>query len=205
MLSVPHPTPIPEAYPNPPDPERATTGADSYLAEPAHPKLGPANALGYRTPIQEHAPAADTKAAALLTVSGLMFTLVARYSSHLIALVTNGGLLGIACLLLLVAFAVASLAAVAQAFRTISPRFPAAPASLAFFGDIARLSREEYIARVEALSEEQALEQILHFNYTASAICVEKFRQLRRGIRFFQLAFGCWVGLAAFVAVELLG
>ena len=42
-------------------------------------------------------------------------------------------------------------AAVVQAFRTILPRFPKVPPSLAFFGDIARLSREEYVRRVEEL------------------------------------------------------
>jgi len=192
MIPESPPSAATEAYP---------TGAPS---EKPPPDLGPASSLGFRTPLQEHAPAADTKAAAQLTVLGLMFTLVARYSSHLLHVVSGTGPERLVCLALMLGFGVCSLAAVVQAFRTISPRFPPAPRSLAFFADIASLSREEYIQRVESLTEEEALEQILNFNHTASAICVEKFRQLRRGIRFFQAAFVCWLGLAMFVAIRLL-
>ena len=80
-----------------------------------------------------------------------------------------------------------------QSFRTISPRFPKAPPSLAFFGDIARLTREEYVARVEALTGAEALEQMLRYNHTGALICVQKLRQLRWAMRFFEFAAGCWL------------
>jgi hypothetical protein len=97
---------------------------------------------------------------------------------------------------LVIGFAVLSLLAVVQAFRTISPRFPKAPPSLAFFGDIARLSREQYVQRVESLTAPEALGQMLSYNHTGSLICVEKQRQLRRGLRCFEAAAACWAVLA---------
>src|SRR5687768_11547270 len=94
--------------------------------------LDPAAALAFRTPIHEH--------------------VLGRFGRALADLVHAGGPLRFAWSALVLRFAGLSLAAVVQAFRTISPRFPKAPPSLAFFGDIARLSREEYVAKVASLS-----------------------------------------------------
>jgi hypothetical protein len=50
---------------------------------PDHPPmfrhLDPAAALAFRTPLQEHPPAADTKATATLTALGIMFPLLAKF------------------------------------------------------------------------------------------------------------------------------
>ncbi len=191
------PTTLPDI---PPLPETAEGGES-----PPSWDLTPANSLAFRTPLQEHAPAADTKAAALLTVTGIMVTMLARYASQLMSILRGGDAAAFAGLTLVVAFIAASVIAVAQSFRTISPRFPEAVPSLAFFGDIAGLGREEYVRRVESLSEEQALEQILNFNHTGSVICVLKYAQLRIGIRAFKVAFGCWLMLMLMAGVRLLG
>src|SRR5262249_47297262 len=153
---------------------------------------------------QEHAPAADTKAAAILTAFGIMFTLLARYGQHLAEMIWGRGLEKWLLLVLLAGFAATALGAVVQAFRTISPRFPPAPPSLAFFGDIARLSRDEYVARVEGLSHDEALEQMLLYNHTLASICVEKFSHLRWGVRLFRWAFGCWAVLMVLVNLKVL-
>jgi hypothetical protein len=166
--------------------------------------LDPAAALAYRTPLEPHPASADNKAAALLTLMGLMFTLLGRYAGSINAVLTGEGWRRWAAAGLILAFSICAFAAVVQAFRTILPRFPKVPPSLAFFGDIARLSREEYLARVEALTPEQAVDQILLYNHTTSTICVEKFRQLWRGFRLFQIAAVCWFGLMALVAWEVL-
>jgi hypothetical protein len=175
---------------------------------PDHPPLfrylDPAAALAFRTPLQEHAPAADTKAAAVLTGFGIMFTLLVRYGVHLTEMMASRGLEKWLIVALLAAFTGLSLGAIVQAFRTISPRFPPAPPSLAFFGDIARLSRNEYIARVEGLSHAEALEQMLNYNHTLATICVAKFAVLRRSIRLFRAAFYCWVALMLLVNMRVL-
>src|SRR5688500_12169902 len=144
--------------------------------------LDPAAALAFRTPLHEHVLSADGKAAGVLTMLGMMFTVLARFGGPLADLVHAAGPLRFAWSALVLSFAGLSLAAVVQAFRTISPRFPKAPPSLAFFGDIARLSREEYVAKVEALSADEALQQMLYYNHTGSQICVRKGVQLRRAM-----------------------
>lgn len=164
--------------------------------------LDPAAALAYRTALHEHLLSADGKAAGVLTLLGLMFTVLARFGGTLAAVVPAGTWLGFACAGLLTAFAAAALGAVAQAFRTISPRFPKAPPSLAFFGDIARLTRNEYVARMRALSAEVALEQMLIYNHTSAVIVVSKFRQLGYCFRCFRVGAVCWVLLVAAVAYK---
>jgi hypothetical protein len=166
------------------------------LPVPRH--LDPAAALAFRTPLHEHVLSADGKAAGVITLLGLMFTVLARFAGPLSEAVQ--GPPGVARYLasaLVLGFGALSLGAVIQSFRTISPRFPKAPPSLAFFGDIARLSRDEYVARVEALGADEALRQMLSYNHTGSQICVQKVRQLRWAMRFFELAAGCWLLLVS--------
>jgi Family of unknown function (DUF5706) len=164
--------------------------------------LEPAAALAFRTPLQEHAPAADTKAAAILTALGIMFPLLARFGDRLSPMLRvapgmralTWSSLGLAVAwTLLVGFVGLSLGAIVQAFRTFSPRFPKAPPSLAFFGDIAKLSRDEYLDKVCTLSDDEALTHIIVYNHNLSRICVEKFAQLRRALKLFQGAFVCWL------------
>lgn len=171
------------------------------LPMPRH--LDPIAALAFRTPLQEHVLSADGKAAGVLTLLGLMFTVLTRLGGTLSDVIQGGGVnvwFKVLCLGLLGIFAGGALATVIQAFRTISPRFPKAEPSLAFFGDIARLSRDEYLARVRALTPEQAVQQMLSFNHTAATIVVNKFAQLALALRCFRLASVCWAMLIAILA-----
>ena len=170
---------------------------------PVPPHLDPAAALAFRTPLHEHVLSADGKAAGVITLLGMMFTVLARFAGPLSDIVQGSPALSrYAASALVLGFAALSLGAVIQSFRTISPRFPKAPPSLAFFGDIAQLSREEYVARLEALGPEDALRQKLSYNHTGSLICVQKVRQLRWAMRFFELAAGCWLLLVVVVLVR---
>jgi hypothetical protein len=152
-----------------------------------------ASLLAFRTPLREQNASADGKAAALLTLLGIMFTMLAKFAPQL------GGLLGCcvavrwSVLGLLAVFVVLAMGTVLQAFRTLSPRFPPSPPSLAFFGDIARMQRQDYVQQVQAMTPAQALEQILNYNYTVSSIVVIKFAQLSRGLKLFRAAFVAWM------------
>src|SRR3954462_3251711 len=165
-------------------------------------QLDPAAALAFRTPLHEHVLSADGKAAGIITLLGMMFTVLARFGPQVASLVQGPGVMRYVAAPLVLGFALLSLLAVVQAFRTISPRFPKAPPSLAFFGDIARLSREQYVQRVESLTAPEALGQMLSYNHTGSLICVEKQRQLRRGLRCFEVAAACWAVLALVLLVN---
>ena len=177
----------------PPEPPMAkATLPDQY---PTFRHLDPAAALAFRTPLQEHPPAADTKAGAILTALGLMYTLLARFGDLHTEMVGAGGLIRFAVLVLLAGFGTCSLVAVVEAFRTISPRFPRSTPSLAFFGDIAAVGREDYVKAVEGLSHEEAVSQILIYNHTLARICVEKFRHLKLAVRGFLAGAGFWLVL----------
>src|SRR5215212_6776556 len=107
----------------------------------------PCATLVYLTPIGEFIHSADGKAGTILTVLGIMFTLLARFGGQLDAMIRGRGVMMFVTIALVASFALAALGAVIQSFRTISPRFPKATQSLAFFGDIARLTPEQYITR----------------------------------------------------------
>ncbi len=113
---------------------------------PDHPPtfrhLDPAAALAFRTPLQEHPPAADTNASATLTALGIMFPLLARFERTLSNLLAGHNAVAVATFALLIGFAVLSVGVVMQAFRTFSPRSSKTSPSLAFFRDIAGFGRD---------------------------------------------------------------
>jgi hypothetical protein len=161
----------------------------------------PCATLVYLTPIGEFVHSADGKAGTILTVLGLMFTLLARFGSWLDTMFHLGGRAErVATVALVGAFALASLAAVIQAFRTISPRFPKSGPSLAFFGDIARLTPDQYVLRAAEFGVGQALAERLKYNHAGARIILLKTHQLRWMFRWFELAAACWVSLAILLA-----
>lgn len=175
-------------------------------APPAAPAGPPAAMLAYCTPMQDFVHSADAKAAVVLTLLGIMFTLLARFGSPLEASLRGPGFgfLRVVSLLLLAGFCGAALAAVVFAFRTISPRFPKAPPSLAFFGDIAALPREQYVSRVVAMNAAQAMDEMLSYKHTGARVVVLKFRQLRPCLRSFETAAVCWLLLMGCLGAKAL-
>lgn len=165
-------------------------------AQPAAPLLAGKTLVGTET------LAADGKAAGVLTLLGIMFTVLARFGPELRDVLHMPGIVRIVAGTLLFGFATMALCAVVQAFRTISPRFCRAKPSLAFFGEVAKLSREQYYERVSTMTMDEAVDNILTYNHTAARICVEKFRQLRRALRSFELAACCWLLLSSILVMR---
>lgn len=171
-------------------------GPGNLAAPPESQPLEAAATLACRTPVGADTLGADAKAAGVLTLLGIMFTVLARFGPELTDLLHGGGFLRFACATLAAGFVLCAVAAIVQAFRTISPRFCRAKPSLAFFAEIARLDQDEYAKRVEAMTMEDAVGEILSYNHTAATICAEKYRQLRRALRCFECAAACWLLLA---------
>lgn len=192
----PPPEPVAPQPPQQPDPEPGSAESTAFDG---------AATLAGRTPVNSETLGADGKAAAVLTLLGIMFTVLARFGPELgTCLHGNSVSVKIVCLALLVGFGSMALCTVVQAFRTISPRFPNVKPSLAFFGEISRMSREEYTRRVEAMDMQQAVEEILLYNHTAATICARKFHQLRFALRYFEIAAGCWLALWAILVMRSL-
>ncbi len=189
------PRALPESEPLADAPDQSTLEAGATLA--------------CRTAIAGDTLGADGKAAIVLTLLGIMFTVLARFGTELASILrfgagTGSGIVRISCAALMLGFAGCALCAVFQAFRTISPRFRKDKPSLAFFAEIAGLEREEYFARVESLTMRDAVDQILIYNHTAALICAEKFKQLRLSLRCFEAASVCWLLLIAILVFKSL-
>jgi hypothetical protein len=184
-----------EPLASPVETEEAAPGA----APQAAPQADPAGMLASRASIGVETASADGKAAIVLSLLGIMFTVLARFGTELSFVLRNGltrtGIIRVTCAVMLIGFAACALCAVVQAFRTIIPRFRRDKPSLAFFAEIASLDREEYFKRVESMSVEDATGQILLYNHTAATICAEKYKQLALMLRFFEAAAVCWLVL----------
>jgi hypothetical protein len=164
--------------------------------------------LACRAPIGSETMGADGKAAIVLSLLGIMFTVLARFGSELATILRHGftgtGVFRVLCALALLGFAGFALCAVVQAFRTIVPRFRKDKPSLAFFAEIAGMEREAYFAKVEGMSMKDALDEILRYNHTAATICAEKFTQLGRALRCFEAAGACWLVLVLMLVFKSL-
>ena len=97
----------------PPSNPLAAGEAAGELGEPIFPDrlpaprlLDPATALAFRTPLHEHVLSADGKAAGILTLLGMMFTVLARFGGPLSDLVgARQGPVRYLCAAILFAFA----------------------------------------------------------------------------------------------------
>jgi hypothetical protein len=171
--------------------------------------LEAAATLASRTSVGAETAGADGKAAIVLSLLGIMFAVLARFGAEVGELLRTGvgtgtGIIRITCGGLLLGFVLSALAAVLQAFRTITPRFRKDKPSLALFSEIAAMELDEYAGRVGALTMENAVDEILRYNHTAAAICAEKFKQLGRCLRYFEVASACWLVLVAVVVYKAL-
>ena len=192
------------------------SSATLRIPRPAPPVPAPAQSpandaaamLACRTSVGTETRGADGKAATVLTLLGIMFTVLARFGTELGEIlkygITQTGIVRMACIVFLLGFTSCALCAVVQAFRTITPRFRRDKPSLAFFAEIARMGREEYFARVEAMDMQQALDQIMLYNHTAATICAEKFKQLNRCLRCFETAAVFWALLVLILVFKSL-
>ena len=206
-MRIPRLQPADHALPAPPAPDAPSAAADAAAAEDARAHEAAAT-LACRASIGGETMGADGKAAIVLSLLGIMFTVLARFGSELASILRHGitgtGVVRVACAVLLLGFAGFAMCAVVQAFRTITPRFRKDKPSLAFFAEIARLEREDYFAKVEGMSMRDALDEILRYNHTAATICAEKFKQLGRTLRCFEAASACWLVLVLILVFKSL-
>src|SRR3954452_23482353 len=116
----PLPVPLPEAEP--------TAAPVTAPAEPD--PLEAAATIACRTSVTAETLGADGKAAVVLSLLGIMFTVLARFGGELGTALRGGAAGGgataavarVACAALLLGFVACGVAAVVFAFRTISPR-----------------------------------------------------------------------------------
>jgi hypothetical protein len=167
--------------------------------------LGPAR-LAYFTPVREYPPLGDKKAAMLLSVNAFMITVTLLFSHRMAELVHRVDPLAWAGRAVLVVWFACMLICAWNAFVALtlpipSPDLPAhEPDSLAFFKNIAARRYGQYEEELRAMSHRRALRDMLHYNYSLAVLSAEKFRYIRRAVRYLCLAFGCWIFLMVALA-----
>lgn len=151
------------------------------------------------TPVREYPPLADRKAVAVLATNGLMLSVLLFFSEAIHGVVVGGedrfGIGRYVVILAVVPFAIALLIGSWAAFRALTMPMPAMPTSMAFFGDIVRLDREEYRSRVKGISYREALTDILHYNYSLAILSLAKFRRINRAIICSKTMVPLWVSI----------
>ena len=158
--------------------------------------------LAYYTPVREYPPLGDRKAAATLAASGLMITVLLFFAPPIIALVDGPRPVLAAAVGVLIG-TVASLLAVAavNAFHALFLPPPPPPPGLAFYPQIAARDREEYREAVKKVTHAEALDHMLHYNYSLAFQSATKFRMVERSVTCLELTFVFWLALMAVIAL----
>ena len=159
--------------------------------------MGPLR-LALYAPVREYPPLGDRKALAVLATNGLMLTVALFFSAAINAMVEGDDRFGFGryvTVIALVPFGVGMFWGTWAAFRALTLPMPKMPETLALFGDIARLDREEYRRRVLAVDYADALRAMLHYNYSLATLSASKFRLLNRAILCSKIMFPLWMAL----------
>ncbi len=158
--------------------------------------------LAYHTPVREMPPLADRKASAILAANGLLISILLLFYQ-----VLGSGLSGKSIWLLMTANTVAVLMTTLLflgtgiAFTALMLSIPPMPPSLALFSDIAGYSLEDYRQKMREMTHRQALEGMLHYNYSLSVLSARKFMLVERAMTCLRWAFLLWLSLLPFIAL----
>lgn len=163
--------------------------------------IGPAR-LAYFTPTGELSPLSERKAVFLLAASGLIGTVIIFFLPRLAELIAAPNrIVALSIVGLIPVFLVALLGAAGYAYLAVTTGIPEMPRSPAFFKHIAQISPEEYEEVVKRLSHREALQAMLHYNYSISQQAVRKFRRVQQSLRWMRVAILLWILLLLIVAV----
>jgi hypothetical protein len=170
-----------------------TTPSASYdWEQPATPPLALAG-IAYFAPLYEHAVLADRKAGFFISASGLMLTVLGFFMGRIVHLLSMSTWLAWAFGILLAVVVVLVVVAAITAYVSFSRLLPPIPPSLAVFRDIARRTREQYVADVSALSHRQAFVDMLTYNHVVATWGLGKFRTVQRALALLRVAIPLWM------------
>ncbi|HKO53565.1 MAG TPA: Pycsar system effector family protein [Polyangiaceae bacterium] len=139
--------------------------------------------------ITSYIAAADTKAGALLTFVTILGTAVGFAAPTVLRSAHSA-----ACIVYVIEWTIAAVVLVSvggtllHCLKALSPSTPSAGASLHSFPDLATMSPDEVVARVEMLTPADAAKNLSLHNVTLARIAQDKFRQLGLATR--------WLGVA---------
>lgn len=166
--------------PAPPDPQAAAL-------------LGPMR-LAYYSPLNEQPVLADRKASFILGATGLIVTVLLFFLQP-IAGVLRGPHTAVAAIMLTMLAVLSALLLVGarSAYAAYVLQLPPMPETLAFFRHVAQSPLAAYESRMLALGHGQALDAILHYNYSVANQAAAKFRHVGVALRCMRLAIPIWL------------
>jgi hypothetical protein len=163
--------------------------------------LGPAR-LAYFTPVREYPPLGDRKALTLLTLVGLMITVMSLFAGEVHAVLQGDRVIKwMAVVVGLSWFALLILGAY-YAFLALTRPIPPMGPCVAYYQDIAAMSLSTYREILEGLSHRGAMRAILTYNYSIAALSEEKFRLIRKSILCLCLALPLWMLLMLVISLR---
>lgn len=174
----------------------AATGAVTPPAGPdaeAVALLGPMR-LAYYSPLNEQPVLADRKASFILGATGLIVTVLLFFLQP-IAGVLRGPHTTVAAIMVTMLAVLSALLLVGarSAYAAYVLQLPPMPETLAFFRHVAQSPLAAYESRMLALGHGQALDAILHYNYSVATQAAAKFRYVRVALRCMRLAIPIWL------------
>ena len=163
--------------------------------------LGPAR-LAYFTPVREYPPLSDRKSVTLLTLNGLMITVMCLFAEEILdVLQGNPVVKWLTVVAGLTWFSLLMIGA-CYAFLALTRPIPPMGDCVAFYKNIAATSLGSYRQNLERLSHRSAMRDILNYNYSIAVLSEEKFRLIRKSVLCLCLALPLWMLLVLMISLR---
>jgi len=154
--------------------------------------LGPAR-LAYFTPVREYPPLGDRKSLSLLTLDGLMLTVMYLFTEEIHAVLQGSPVVKWPAVVVGLSWLSLLILGACYAFLALTRPIPPMGDCAAFYQNIAAASLGSYWHSLEGLSHRRALREILTYNYSIAVLSEEKFRLIRKSVLCQCLALPLWM------------
>lgn len=139
---------------------------------------------------------ADSKAAPILALQVTLAAASVAQTGQLKSLLDPreaGAALFVVGIALAAVYLGASVVSLALAIQVFVPKTPLAGRSVAYFEDITRMSRAEFIALADSMSEAEIIDDLLAQVHAVSGIASQKFARVRLALYATAVALGAWL------------
>ena len=163
--------------------------------------LGPAR-LAYFTPVREYPPLGDRKSLTMLTLNGLMMTVMYLFAGEFHA-VLHGNVV-VKWLAIVVGFWWVSLLIMGGCYAFLALMRPIPPMGdcAAFYVNIAAMPLASYRQTLEGFSHRGAMRDKLNYNHSIAILGEQKFRLIQKSAACLCLALPLWMLLMLIISLR---
>jgi hypothetical protein len=163
--------------------------------------LGPARLASF-TPVREYPPLSDRKSVILLTLNGLMLTVMDPFAAEIPAVLQGNPVVKRLAIAAGLSWFSLLILGACYAFRALTRPIPPMGDCAAFYPNIAATSLGSYRQNLERLSHRGALRDILNYNYSIAVLSQEKFRLIRKSVLCLCPALPLWMLLMLMISLR---